>query len=422
MNKGLQYLTMMALLSVQDAKSAILSQFKPVSTEIVSINNAIGFTMAAEVTAPFDLPLFDNSSVDGFAVRAEDIRSFFDGQGCTLPVVADIPAGADSSVQLQHGQAARIMTGAPIPSGADAVVMVENTDADRAPAGSPLPKQVVIKKLINNGDNIRLCGADLHMGDVLLQTGHTLRPQDIGMLAMIGQKNVLVYRQPKVAIFSSGDELATPGMHLRPGQIYDANSPMLEAMVDGLNCQVIPLGIAKDNRNDVERVFELALGNEPDVIISSAGVGTGVYDYIKEVVGAEGKLDFWKVNMRPGKPLAFGNYRGVPFFGLPGNPVSSYVSFQVFARPALCLLAGKGDVTMKKIRVTLGESVISDGRESYLRCVVTYESGRPVARMAGHQGSGNLFSTVLANTLLIIPAGVVECAEGSEWDAWMLDS
>ena len=412
---------MKPMLSVQDAKELILHHFAPVSTEKVDLQNVLGRVLSEPIISNVTLPRFDHSSVDGFAVLAKDTANASVERPIELDVIADIPAGWGKNASVHAGFAARIMTGAPIPLGADAVVMVEDTDAARAATGSPIPSKVLIHKPIKSGENIRFQGDDLSSGQVILDPGHKVRPQDVGMLAMLGIDSISVYRKPKVAVFSSGDELVTPGTNLQPGQIFDSNSPMIEALVRNQGCEVVHLGIAKDTKEDVERVLGLTLVNKPDVIISTAGVGTGVYDYIKEVVTSDGNLDFWKVNMRPGKPLAFGNYRGIPFFGLPGNPVSSYVSYQVFAKPSLAILAGIGANTVTTIKVKLGEAIRSDGRESYLRVVINNSGGQPIARMTGHQGSGNLFSTVLANALLIIPSGVTDCPEGSEFEAWLTD-
>ena len=410
------------MLSVSEALEKILVHFSPLPAQPVSIQNALGRVLASKVASGYDLPHFNNSSVDGFAVRWQDTLSASPSSPVQLAVIADIPAGSMSDLTLSAGQAARIMTGAPIPDGADAVVMVEDTNQSRVPSGSPLPATVAVGKAVSASENIRNKGDDLAAGQVVLTAGHMLRPQDVGMLAMLGIAEVAVHRRPRVAILSSGDELVAPGRSLQPGQIHDSNNPMLEALVQQAGCEVINLGVARDNLQDVSRVFSSAIQQQPDLIISTAGVGTGVFDYIRNVVDQNGGLSFWRVNMRPGKPLAFGNVAGIPFFGLPGNPVSSYVSFQVFVRPALAILRGLEGLPFTTIRARLSHDLSSDGRQSYLRAIVSTEASGYQASLAGHQGSGNLFSTVQANALLIIPAGVTSCPANSVWDAWLLDS
>jgi molybdopterin molybdotransferase len=257
-----------------------------------------------------------------------------------------------------------------------------------------------------------------------MHPGQLLRPQDIGMLAMLGIAKAMVFRRPRAALLSSGNELAPVDQPLEPGKIRDTNSYTLHALVAGAGCEVVALGIAPDQREAIRDLFDRAADSQTDVIISSAGVSVGALDFIKDVVESNGRLDFWRVNMRPGKPLAFGEYRGIPFLGLPGNPVSAFVGFEVFVRPALTRLGGRstesGAKFRTRMRVRLAEPVESDGRESYLRAVVEDRDGALSAHLTGHQGSGNLLSLVQANALLIIPAGVKSLAIGAQVDAWLL--
>jgi molybdopterin molybdotransferase len=259
----------------------------------------------------------------------------------------------------------------------------------------------------------------LKSGQEILSAGSLLRAQDVGMLAMLGVANVQVSRRPRLAILSTGDEILPVELPLTPGKIHDANAYTLSALAAQAGCEVIRLGVAADTGEAVRQKLDAALTSKADMILSSAGVSVGAFDYVKEVVGAYGALDFWKVNMRPGKPLAFGHYRGIPFFGLPGNPVSAFVGFLVFVEPAIGQLQGQGTVERPRVRVILGEKVESDGRESYLRATVTLADGKYVARFSSNQNSGNLFSLVEANALLIIPAGVTSCPAGTEVDAWL---
>ncbi len=417
----------MTYLDVRTAQARILNRFQPVGTEMVPLNRSAGRVLANDVLA-FDLPLFDNSSVDGFAVRASDLASASASSPRTLRVVADVPAGSSPTVVLQPGETARIMTGAPLPKGADAVVMVEDTDLGQRGSASAIqaPELVQAYKAVHAGENVRTRGMDVHQGERVLVAGRRLRPQDVGMLAMLGIDRPTVFRMPRIALLSSGSELISVDQPLEPGKIHDTNSYTLGALIAEAGCELISLGVAPDDRKAIQAVFAEAAEAAVDLIISSAGVSVGALDFVKEVVESEGKLDFWRVNMRPGKPLAFGEYRHVPFVGLPGNPVSAFVGFEVFVRPALQRLTGLdagqpfASATRPTIRVRLAEPVESDGRESYLRAIVEQRDGTWSARLTGHQGSGNLLSLVQANALLIIPAGVKSLAIGAQADAWLL--
>ena len=406
------------MLSVSDARSRILANFKPLGSTCLPIEQISGRILSASVTAPNDFPLFDNSSVDGFALRAADIAGAGAAARVTLKVTADIRAGSYSATPLQPGESARIMTGAPLPPGADAVVMVEDTDFQVRLAGTPAPPTVSINRSIRSRENTRHRGDDLHAGDTVLTAGTALRAQEIGLLAMLGMAEVPVYRPPRVALLSSGDELLPVDAPLSPGKIHDANSYILSALAESAGVELIRLGIASDTELDVRSRLERAVAENADIIISSAGVSVGAFDYVKSVIEADGKLDFWKVDMRPGKPLAFGDYHGIPFFGLPGNPVSAFVGFEIFVRPALERASGKTPQPHPRQKVRLSEAVESDGRESYLRAVVTEEQGQLTARLTGHQGSGNIFSLVQANALLIVPSGVKSLPANSEVDIW----
>lgn len=416
----------MSLLSVDEARTRILSHFEPLGTETLPLAECARRVLATDVAAKNDLPSFDNSAMDGFAVIAADLAEAAPASPQTLRVVADIPAGTSPDVTLTPGQAARIMTGAPMPKGADAVIPVEETNFQNRTPGTPAPQSVTVYKALNAGDYVRAQGTDVQTGQPVLQTGHKLRPQDLGLLAMLGVAEVPVYRKPRVALLSSGDELVPVDAPLRPGKIRDSNTYTLSALLDGAEAELLNLGIAADRRESVEELLEKAAARNVDLILSSAGVSVGAFDFIKDVIEAQGELTFWRVNMRPGKPLAFGRFKNIPFIGLPGNPVSAFVGFEVFVRPALERLSGletgstqKG-TSRPRIRVRLVEEVSSDGRESYLRANVHEENGILSAHLAGHQGSGNLLSIVQANALLIIPAGVKSLAAGMEVDAWLL--
>jgi len=404
------------MLSVSEARERILVNILPVESQTVSLHRAAGRVLACDISAETDLPLFDNSSVDGFALNAADLN-----YPRTLNVVADIRAGDYSEIPIQPEQAARIMTGAPIPPGTEAVVMVEDTDFNLRTPGTPAPQTVTIHKSVRPGENIRYRGDDLHCGDEVLSAGMRLRAQEIGLLAMLGAAKVAVYRQPRFALLSSGDELLPVGAPLTPGKIHESNSYALAALAEAAGVKLIQLGVAADNEADVRSRFERAVEAKADVIVSSAGVSVGAFDFVKAVIEEDGELDFWKINMRPGKPLAFGKYRGIPFFGLPGNPVSAFVCFEVFVKPALEKLGGLVIRHRPHQMARLAEALESDGRESYLRAVISQENDRLVARLTGHQGSGNIFSLVRANALLIVPSGVKSLLANSDVEIWPIE-
>jgi molybdopterin molybdotransferase len=410
----------MSLLSVNEARERILSQFHPVKSETLPLVDSLDRVLAGDVHANDDLPLFDNSSMDGFAVRAADVTGATTASPLSLRVVADIPAGSYPSVLLGPGEAARIMTGAPLPAGADAVVPVENTDFESRDAGTSAPEVVAIQKAAAVGENVRRRGMDIHAGDTILTAGRQLRPQELGLLAMLGISSVTVYHKPRVALLSSGDELIDPDAPLEKGKIRDSNSYTLAALIENAGAQALRLGVARDNYESVHLLFEKAVYLRVDLILSSAGVSVGAFDFVKQVIEDSGKMDFWRVNMRPGKPVAFGEYKGIPVIGLPGNPVSAFVGFEVFVRPAIQKLGGLARSSRPAIRVICEDEIESDGRESYLRAEIREVDGSLVARLTGHQGSGNLHSLVQANALLIIPAGVKCVPAGQEITAWML--
>jgi len=410
----------MSLLSVEQARERILSRFQPVTTETLSLTGCSNRVLAQDISAANDLAPFDNSSMDGFAVRAADVAEAATASPRSLRVVVDIPAGSHSKISLAPGEAARIMTGAPIPEGADAVVPVEDTNFDNRDAGTPAPNEVQIFRAAKVGANRRPRGMDIRAGEVVLNKGRVLKSQDLGLLAMLGFANVLVYRKPRVALFSSGDELLPVDAPLEEGKIRDSNSYALASLVEDSGAEAIRLGVAKDNHDAVKALLEKAMELNVDLILSSAGVSVGAFDFVKPVIESNGTLDFWRVNMRPGKPLAFGEYRNIPFIGLPGNPVSAFVGFEVFVRATIQRLRGALNGGRPTVRVRCEEQIDSDGRESYLRAQVHEEEGNFIAHLTGHQGSGNLYSLVQANALLIIPAGVKCVPAGQEVNAWLI--
>ena len=408
------------ILSVNEARERLLRAFSSLHPESVPLDKSAGRVLAETILAPTDLPPFFNSSMDGFALRAEDISEASAQSPVQLQVVADIPAGKPSDVILQPGQTARIMTGAPLPVGADTVIPVEDTDFNHRDAGTAAPAYVGIIRSVSAGAYVRPRGEDLRAGETVLPPGRVLRPKEVGMLAMLGRAAVQVVRRPLVGVLSSGDELLPVGSPPEPGKIYESNAHTLSALVEEAGAIPLNLGIALDQATAVQERLDTAVSHGADLILSSAGVSVGAYDFVRKVVETYGRLDFWRVNMRPGKPLTFGEYRGLPFVGLPGNPVSTYVGFEVFVRPALCKMLGMESWQRESLRVALDEEIQSDGRESYLRGVVTLRDGVRYARLTGHQGSGNHYSLVQANAFIIVPAGVKSLPPGSEVEIWPL--
>jgi len=409
------------LLSVVDAQQRILNTFLPTQPVSVPISRTVRTILAEDVFAPFDLPHFSNSSMDGYAVRAEDVAAANLENPVTLQVIGEIAAGADVLIELAAGQAIRIMTGGPMPPGSDAVVPIEQTIVIPPRSGTDDQSTVAINKPVQSGEYIRPKGEDVSAGDLVLQAGIRLRPQDVSFLAMLGIGSVKIHRSPRVAIFSSGDELLSIGETLSYGKIYNSNSYLLQSLVEYYGGQVIDLGIAADTFEDVHQILEEGLKQGIDLILSSAGVSVGERDFVRAVMESYGELGFWRVNMRPGKPLTFGHYKELPFIGLPGNPVSAFVGFEVFVRPVLLKLAGARDWERSSVSVIIDDPIESDGRESYLRASIEQRDGEWRGKLTGHQGSGNLYSLVKANALLIIPSGVKSLPVGSKISGWLLD-
>lgn len=407
---------MNSYLSVQEAQQRILTAFKVKPVELVPLEQANQRVLAQDIIADINLPPFDNSSMDGFAVRAEDVRLATRDHPVILQVIADIPAGISPELALQAGQTARIMTGAQMPKGADAIVPVEYTDASQDP-NSRLPEHVRVFHAPQPGEYMRPAGQDVHQGEVVLTVGKKLTPQDIGLLASLGVTPVPVYQKARVAILTTGDELITPDQSLQPGKIRDSNSYTIAAMIEMSDAVPIRLGNAPDDPEAIKKSLDLAVDQRVDLILTSAGVSVGTYDFVRTIIEQHGHLEFWRVNMRPGKPIAFGIYKGIPLIGLPGNPVSSFVGFVVFVRPILQKMVGIPQGRQGLLRVRLAEPVESDGRETYFRCSIRIENGILTATLAGHQGSANLVGLTRANALLIIPAGVKSLPAGAELEA-----
>jgi molybdopterin molybdotransferase len=408
------------LLSVDDALGRILRVLTRLPVEQVPLEMAHQRVLAVDVFAPHDLPAFANSSMDGFAVRSSDVSGASPEHAIRLAVVMDIPAGALPQGEVLPGQCARIMTGAPIPPGSDAVVPVEQTDAAwQADGEATLPSTVGIREGVPTGANIRFAGADVEAGARILRAGTHIRAAEMGVLAGFGISMVDCVRQPRVAILSSGDELIAPDAPLTPGKVRDINSYTLAALVHESGGVAIRIPTAQDDLREVRARFQQAVDIQPDVILSSAGVSVGTADLIRTVLAEMGEIGFWRINLRPGKPLAFGSLRGIPFFGLPGNPVSAMVTFDVFVRPSLLQLQGADDLS-QVTQAVAGEDIPSDGRQTYVRVKLVREQGNLVARTTGTQSSSAITSMAEADGLLIIPEGVRLAAAGETYSVRIL--
>ena len=386
------------MLSVEEARQQMLNTIPVLPTEKREILNCAGYVLAEALHAEENIPPFDNSAMDGFAVRAADVQNASETKPAVLTVVETIAAGYAPTKQVAPGQTSRIMTGAMMPEGADAVVMQEVTQRDG--------DEVKIFEGVDKTGNVRFTGESVAEGQQVMGKGKYLRPPEVSMLASLNCPEVIVYRKPTVAIVSTGDELTPLGEPLEPGKIRDSNRYGLYAQVEEAGGIPIDMGIAPDDEAETERIFRAALA-KADALITSGGVSVGEHDVVKSVLARLGKINFWRVAMKPGKPQAYGIADGKPIFGLPGNPVSSLVVFELFVRPALLKMAGHTELLRPTFKATLAEPVTNrDGRVNYMRAILKASNGHYTAETTGPQGSGILHSLVLANGLITIPAGV----------------
>ena len=413
------------MLSVEEAFQRIISCFGPLEAEEKPLLECLGQVLAVDVTSPLDLPPLANSAMDGYAVRQEDIRDASADHPRRLDVIGLVAAGQVSSQTVTPGTAIRIMTGAPVPDGADAVVPFEETDEmERRASARPLD-QIDIRADLPLGGNVRPSGEDVREGQLVLQRGTVVRSAEIGVMASLGLTSVEVIRRPIVSILSTGDELVPVGQPLEPGKIYDSNSASVAASVMASGGLPRILGIVRDNLEDMHQKLGEVAGS--DLLITSAGVSKGDYDIVKDVLEKRGDINFWSVRMRPAKPLAFGHLRGdggeaIPLLGLPGNPVSAMVAFEMFARPAIRKMLGKGRLARPMLEgVLTGPIFNGDGRRVYARVEVEIRDGTYYASPTGPQGSNILTSMSQANGLAICPADVRTKAAGERVRIIMLD-
>ena len=406
------------MLSVTEAVARILQDITPLADEAVTLRDALGRVLAHDVISPITLPHWTNSAMDGYAVRANDVLGASEAHPIELPVLETIAAGAFATRVLGPGQATRIMTGAPLPEGADTVVRVEDTDAGI--------ERVRIMKDRDAGKNTRLRGEDLHEGAVALPRGTPIAAAQVGILASIGQATARVHRRPRVAILGSGDELVDLDRfdEVRAGQkIVSSNSYTLDALVRTAGGEPIGFGHAADTLDAMRALLEEAVAATPDLIVTSAGVSVGEFDHTRAALDAMGaEMGFWKVRMRPGAPLGFGLISGIPWIGLPGNPVSAMVTFELFVRPVIRRMLGHARLHRRPITVMLEEPVSVGARLThFLRAIVTPRAdGQLTARLTGPQGSGILTSMSLANALLIVPEERPQVAAGERLSALLL--
>lgn len=416
------------MIPLADAQARVLRDCRRLPTVSLPLADALGLVVDTTVKATDSIPPFDNSAMDGFAVRAADTVGASEGQPVTLAVVATVAAGSAAAVHLEPGQAARIMTGAPVPTGADAIVMVELTQTRG--------DQVEIGAEARVGDHIRRAGEDVRQGDVVVSPGTVITPGVIGVLATHGRSEVEVVRRPRVGVMSTGDELVEGAQALERGQIRDSNRPTLLALLRELGCEPVDLGLVPDDESSIREAIESGVA-ECDALVTSGGVSMGDFDYVKAVLAEIGDMDWMQVAIKPAKPLAFGTVAGVPVFGLPGNPVSSMVSFELFAGPGLRQMMGHADWGRQVIKTVAAEGFRRriDGKTHFVRVRLHVdpghaepgraEAGEPIrpstvlASSAGGQGSHQLSAMAAADGLAVLPDGE-GVAAGSELEVVVL--
>ncbi len=412
------------MISVEEALEKILSYIEVLEPEEKPILDCLGQVLAEDICSTIDIPPLDNSAMDGYAVRAEDTHSASMLSPKNLTVIGEVAAGSMPTTKIMPGTAIRIMTGAPLPEGADAVVQFENTDEVTRKASGGNSFQIGILHQTGKGLNVRYKGEDIAKGTLVLKSGTALRPAEIGVLASLGHSEAKVTRRPVVSVLATGDELIDIDQPLPPGKIYNSNTYTIAAEV--LRYGGIPkiLGIGRDLVQSLNDKIDEGL--DSDMLITSGGVSLGDYDIVKDVLAKRGEIALWTVCMKPGKPSAFGiiksGGRKLPHLGLPGNPVSSMVTFEQLARPAILMMMGKNNLAKPSIQAVIENDVINtDGRRLFARVIVAKREGKYYARLTGHQGSGILTSMAKANGLAIIPENTKGVKAGDIVQAQMLD-
>jgi molybdenum cofactor synthesis domain-containing protein len=387
------------VIPLPQAQSFVLDRCAPLEPVEVELAAAAGLVLAAPVHVVEPVPPFDNTAVDGYAVRSADVSSAA-VEPVVLEVVGEVAAGAHTDRVLGHGEAIRIMTGAPIPAGADAVVMVE--DSERVG-----DDRVRLSASVGAGSSIRPAGDDVRPGDELFGPGTTITPAVLGVLATVNARRVSVHRRLRVAVLSTGDELVDDGRPLAPGEIRESNRRMLAAAVVAAGCEVVDLGIVRDDEDALAGVLRSAAA-ECDAVITSGGVSMGDYDVVKAVLGRIADMAWMQVAIKPAKPFAFGLLDGTPVFGLPGNPVSSLVSFEMFARPALRRMMGHARLSRPSVVAVADDGLERrpDGKTHLMRVVASFaDDGRCHVRSVRAQGSHQLAATAEADAIAVVPDG-----------------
>ena len=392
-------------LPLADALARILSEVRPVGgAEMLAARNALGRVLFADVVSGIDVPSHTNSAMDGYALGGADLAA---GDEVRLSVIGTAAAGQPFNGEVTTGQCVRILTGATIPPGTDSVVMQENVTREGDTA--------IIRAGQEPGQHVRQAGEDIAAGAVALHAGTRLLPAELGLLASLGISEVSVRRRPRVAFFSTGDELRSVGQALGPGQIYDSNRYTIYGMLTRLGVETIDMGVVRDDPADIESAFARAAA-EADAVVTSGGVSVGDADYVKAILEKMGSVGFWKVAIKPGRPLAFGRIADALFFGLPGNPVSAMVTFYQLVQPALRAMAGMPDDGLPLTVTAVSEEALrkKPGRREFQRGVLTRDGeGRLLVRRAGFQGSGVLSSMNAANCFIVLPeeAGPVSAGD-----------
>ncbi len=412
------------MLSVDEALGRILAQVESLPAEKLPILDALGQVLAEDITSTFNIPPYDNVAMDGYAVQEPDIAGASRDAPRNLRVIGELPAGLAPQQSVEPGTAIRVMTGAPLPPGADTVVPFESTSEYVSSGKRASLDTIQVFDSSPAGANVRRAGEDIQAGAVILAKGTELRPADIGVLASLGLPMVKVHRRPRVAILSTGNELLPPGEPLVPGKIYDSNTYSLAALVKRYGGLPVVLGIARDEIEDLRQ--KVRAGLEADLLLTSAGVSKGDYDIVKDVLAAEGKVEFWQVAIKPGRPMAFGvlprKDGGVPHIGLPGNPVASMVAFEQFVRPAILKMMGKRNLRKPEVEAIFhGRYPNGDHRRCYARVRVVEENGELHAYSTGPQGSGILTSMAYANGLAVVPESLSMAEDGVRLKVQMLD-
>ncbi|MGH9037712.1 MAG: molybdopterin molybdotransferase MoeA [Acidimicrobiia bacterium] len=386
------------MIPLDEVRARILETVSVLPAVEVPLAEALGLATAAPLSAAWDVPPFANTGMDGYAVRTADTAGASPDAPVRLVVVDELPAGRAPTVPVAAGQAIRIMTGAPVPDGADGIIMVEETAVDG--------DGVLVRREVRPGDHIRPAGGDLAAGGVAFPAGTVLTAAHLGVVASLGHATVPVIRRPRVAVMSTGDELTPPGEPLSPGRITDTNRIMLCALVTQAGCEAVDLGVARDDEVMIRERLDQAVAT-CDALVTTGGVSMGEYDLVKKVLDEMGALSWWQVAIKPAKPLAYGLVGGRPVFGLPGNPVSSHVSFELFARPALLQMMGHPHRFRPVVEAVAEHDMRRrrDGKLHLDRVRVRREGGRLVAGSTGVQASNVLSAMALANALALIPDG-----------------